>query len=89
MNEVYLLGRVIEIGEFKFIYGGNLLHKSIIELVIETVSGTRIVCRGYDDVADRIFREEFGVVLIFGRLKSKGYVEVVSVEKLGRRDMEE
>lgn len=82
MNEVYLLGKVLKIGKFRFVYGKNLLHKSMMEMVIETVDNMKIVCRGYDNMADKILREEYSIVLIYGRLKTDGFVEIVSIEKV-------
>ena len=77
-----MLGKVLEIGQFRFIYGKNLLHKSMMEIVVETIDNMKIVCRGYDDMADKILREEYCMVLICGRLKTDGFVEIVSVEKV-------
>ena len=82
MNEVYLIGKIIKLGEFRFIYGDVLVHKSLIKLWIETVDKNIIECWGYDDIADRILRNDFEMVMLRGEIKSKGYVVIKNIENI-------
>lgn len=85
MNEVYLIGKVIKLGEFRFIYGDVLVHKSLIKLWIETTDENVIECWAYDDIADQVLRNDFNVVMLCGKIKSKGYVVINSIESIKSR----
>ena len=85
MNEVYLIGKVIKLGEFRFIYGDVLVHKSLIKLWIETADENVIECWAYDDMADPVLRHDFNVVMLCGKIKSKGYVVINSIESIKSR----
>lgn len=53
MNIGYFGGKVTDVGKFKFIYGDDLTHKSMIDIWV-TLSDDRIVkFRGYDDMQIR------------------------------------
>ena len=82
MNEVYLLGKIIKLGEFRFIYGDVLVHKSSIKLWLKTVDKNVIECWAYDDTADRILRSDFENVMLRGEIKSKGYVVIKNIERV-------
>lgn len=83
MNEVYLFGKVIKLGEFRFIYGDALAHKSLIKLWIETADEKNVIeCWAYDDLADQVLRNDFNVVMLCGKIKSKGYVVINSIESI-------
>lgn len=81
MNIVFILGSVIKTYKFKFIYGGNLIHKSIIKIKVKTFDGEKIECVGYDNIADEIIRNEFKFVCIQGTLRTEGYVEISKIIK--------
>lgn len=81
MNIVIILGKVIKTYKFKFIYGGNLIHKSIIKINVKSFGGEEIECIGYDDIADEILRNEFKFVCIQGSLRTEGYVEISKIIK--------
>ena len=85
MNEVYLFGKVIKLGEFRFIYGDALAHKSLIKLWIETADENVIECWAYDDIADQVLRNDFEIVMLCGKIKSKGYVVINSIESIKSR----
>lgn len=82
MNEVYLFGKVIKLGEFRFIYGDVLVHKSLIKLWIETTDENVIECWAYDDIADQVLRNDFEIVMLCGKIKSNGYVVINSIESI-------
>jgi hypothetical protein len=82
MNEGYFLGEIIDVGKFKFIYGGDLIHKSVICLKMKLIDGQIVNLRGYDEVADLILRNEFKFVYISGKLKTEGYIQIKEIEKI-------
>ena len=82
MNFVIILGRIVKTYKFKFIYGGSLIHKSIIKIKVMTFGGEEIECVGYDDIVDKILRNEFEFVCVQGSLRTEGYVEISKIIKL-------
>lgn len=82
MNEGYFLGEIIDVGKFKFIYEGSLIHKSVICLKMKLIDGQIIDLRGYDEVADLILRNKFRFVYISGRIKTEGYIQIKEIEKV-------
>lgn len=80
MNEGFFLGRIKYVDKFKFIYGKDLSHKSVIKLLVELCNQTIIEVRGYDDIADKILRNEFRFVYIYGELKTEGYIFIREIE---------
>lgn len=82
MNEGYFMGKVIEVGKFKFIYGKDLSHKSVIVLKIELFDNQIIQVRGYDEIADKILRSEFEFVCIRGILRTEGFIQILEIEKV-------
>lgn len=82
MNVGYFGGKITEVGKFKFIYGDDLTHKSMIDIWV-TLSDEGIVkFRGYDDMADKILRNEFEYVYITGKVRTDGFVEITGIEKV-------
>ena len=81
MNIVFIAGRVVKTYKFKFIYGGSLIHKSIIKIKVKTFEGEEIECIGYDNIADKILRNEFKFVCVQGSLRTEGYVEISKIIK--------
>ena len=48
-----------------------------------TLSDDRLVrFRGYDDMADKILRNEFEFVYITGKVRTDGFVEITDIEKV-------
>jgi len=82
MNRGFFLGKVLSIGKFKFIYGENLIHKSMIELTVELFDGNIVIFRGYDNIADYILQNEFEFVYIEGILRTEGFLEIIEIEVL-------
>jgi len=82
MNEGYFLGEVIYIDKFKFIYGNDLTHKSMIELIVKLIDKQELIFRGYDDVADSILQNKFKFVYILGKLRTEGYIEIKEIGKI-------
>ena len=80
MNEVFLIGKVIKKGEFKFIYGKQSTQKSKVPLEIETIQGEKIKCEGYDKIADQILRKKLNWVIIHGKLKTSGIVQIKEIK---------
>lgn len=71
MNECFLLGEITKIGDFRFIYGEKLIHKSAIELTLKTLKNQAIKCVAFDNVADYIYRKDFKYVCIMRIDKNK------------------
>lgn len=82
MNLGYFIGEVIYVGKFKFVYGEDLTHKSVICLKIKLLDGEIINLRGYDEIADKILRNDFKFVYICGRLRTDGYIQIKEIEKI-------
>ncbi len=82
MNEGYFLGEVIYIDKFKFIYGNDLTHKSMIELIVKLLDKQELIFRGYDEVADSILQNKFKFVYILGKLRTEGYIEIKEIGKI-------
>lgn len=76
------IGEVVHIDKFKFIYGGNLTHKSVISIEVRLIDDELVYLRGFDDIADTILRSDFKFVYIHGQLKTDGYVQINEIEKI-------
>ena len=70
MNEVFLIGNVIEKGDFKFILKKSK-HKSQIEIKVKLLDGNIITAIAYDKQADYVLRKKLKLVNIYGELKGK------------------
>ncbi len=81
MNKGYFLGEVINTGRFKFIYGNDLSHKSMIEIEVKFPDEQTALFRGYD-IADYILKNEFKFVYIVGKLRTNNYIEIKEIEKI-------
>ncbi len=85
MNEVFIIGKVIEKGDFKFILKKGK-HKSKIELTIKLLDGNIVTAIAYDKLADFVYRKNFELVNIYGELKGKNSenfkVKIVRIERL-------
>ena len=79
MNIGYFGGKVIDVGKFKFIYGNDLVHKSMIDISVLLNDGKEVKFRGYDEVADEILRNDFEFVYITGKLRTDGFVEITEI----------
>lgn len=82
MNKVFLIGEIIYTGKFKFIYGRNLIHKSVISIKVKLIGGEIVYLRGFDEIADEILRSDFKFVYIQGELKTEGYIKINQIEKI-------
>ncbi len=82
MNEGCFLGEVIYVDKFKFVYGNDLTHKAMIEILVKLADKQELTFRGYDDIADYILRNEFEFVYIEGQLRGEGYIEIKEIEKI-------
>ena len=82
MNECFLIGKIIKLGDFRFIYGDRLVHKSAIVMYVMTMNKQVIKCIGFDEIADLIFRKDFKYVLIRGKVRTKGYVGISAIQKI-------
>lgn len=82
MNVGYFGGEVTEVGKFKFIYGDNLKHKAMIEMLVTLNDNSVVKFRGYDDIADEILRNEYKFVYITGVVREDGFVEIEEIEKV-------
>lgn len=82
MNEGYFIGKVIETGKFKFVYGTDLSHKSVITLKIQLLDKQIIQIRGYDEVADKILRNEYKFICVRGMLRTEGFVQILEIERV-------
>ena len=81
MNIGYFGGKVIDVGKIKFIYGNDLVHKSMIDISVLLNDGKEVKFRGYDEVADEILRNDFEFVYITGKLRTDGFVEITEISK--------
>ncbi len=72
----------MEIDKFKFIYGKNLTHKAVIKMNVKLCDKTVIEFKTFDDIADKILRNEFKFVYICGQIKSEGYVQIKEIEEV-------
>lgn len=79
MNECFLIGEIISKGSFKFIFNGRGKNKSVIKLTIKLLDGTIVECKGYDEIADEILRNEYKFVFINGILKTDGFVRIITI----------
>lgn len=82
MNIGFFIGTIANIDKFKFIYGDNLKHKSMIEILVNINESNLIKFRGYDDIADNILRNKYKFVFIKGILRTDGYIEIEYIKKL-------
>ena len=82
MNECFLIGKIVKIGDFRFIRGDRLFHKSAIVLYVRTMDKQIIKCVGFDETADLISKKNFKYVFIKGRLKTKGYVKISEIFRI-------
>ena len=76
MNKVFFIGEIIYVSKFKFIYGKNLIHKSVISMKLRLSDGEIAYLRGFDEIADEILRNDFKFVYIQGHLKTEGYTKI-------------
>lgn len=81
MNKVFLIGKIISDIEFDFIYG-NLTELSIAKLELELNSKSKIICIGYNEIADDIYRnkKKEDTIILEGKIisryenRNKGYI---------------
>ena len=80
MNEIFLIGKVLEEVEYNFIIEKGKNAKAILKL--ELLDKTRLELIAYDDVADFCFREliKNDMVSINGKITNEN-VEIYNIEK--------
>lgn len=85
MNLCFVIGKIINDIDFKFILSGK--HKSIVLLKLKLINGSIIEARAYDEVADCCYRllKKNEIVLIEGRLDTKMYIVLKRVEKIDKK----
>ncbi len=82
MNLCFIIGKIINDVDFKFILSGK--HKSIVILKIKLINGSEIEVRAYDEIADICYRffNKNEIVLVEGRLDTKMYIVLKKIEKI-------
>ena len=70
MNEVFIIGRIIENIEFDFIYRKS--KTSIAKTKVELLNKSIIEIYGYDEIADYMYRniEKNNVIAVEGKMRS-------------------
>ena len=86
MNKCFLMGRIIEISDYKFFYNSKA-HDSEIDLKIEIKKdkNTEIInLKAYDNIADHIYRcyQKGDEALIEGELRFNMQVEILNIDNL-------
>lgn len=86
LNLCYLSGKILNKVDLKFIYDSkrksiSKRHTSVVELILRLENENIIVAKGYDDIADLIYRKlkQCDIILIEGRLRENG-VEILDLE---------
>lgn len=82
MNEGFFIGQVIYVDKFKFIYSQKLIHKSVISIMLRLQDGEIVNFKGFDDIADKILRNDFKFVYIYGRLRTNGYIQIEEINEI-------
>jgi len=77
MNEVFLIGKIIEQSNFRFIL--NNKHKSEICMKIKTLDGNIINLIAYDKSADYIVRNNFLNKMVFMQGKINSVLKKVNI----------
>ena len=82
MNKCYLVGEIIEIFDYKFLYNSKI-HNSKIIFKIHTLQGDSkkreiIRVNAYDEIADYFYRyfKEKDLISIEGTIRSGGEIEI-------------
>lgn len=80
MNEVFLIGRVIEDIEYKFMLEKNKTAKAILKLKL--LDKTYVKTIGYNDIADFCLRclKIKDTVIIYGELEDNN-INIIDIEK--------
>lgn len=83
MNEVFLIGKIVEKVEFNFIYRGKNISKAETKLELSNKSIIKII--GYNEIADYIYRklDKDNRVFIRGKmLEEVILIRIIEIERL-------
>lgn len=69
MNKCFIIGKIIEKDNFRFILNKKIRHKSQIQCKVMLSNNSIIDVIAYDITADHILRKRLDFVLIYGRLE--------------------
>ena len=80
MNICFLLGKVVDDVEFKFIYNSKNVSISIFKLMLNNKS--IVECKAYDETADYIYRniKKADLIFIEGIIRNKN-IDIYNITK--------
>ena len=81
MNEIFLIGKIINGVEYKFMVEKNKTAKSILK--IELLDKTKVEAIAYNEIADFCFRNLNiqDTVIIYAKI-NKNIIEIIEIETL-------
>ena len=81
MNICFLLGKVVDDVEFKFIYNSKKVSISIFKLMLSNKS--IVECKAYDETADYIYRniKKGDLIFIEGTIKDKS-IQIYEIKNI-------
>ena len=81
MNICFLLGKVVDDVEFKFIYNSKNISISIFKLMLSNKS--IVECEAYDEIADYIYRniKRDDLIFIEGSIKDKS-IQIYEIKNI-------
>lgn len=87
MNICFLLGKVVDNVEFKFIYNSKNVSISIFKLMLSNKS--IVECEAYDEIADYIYRniKKGNLIFIEGTIKHES-IEICKIKNLEIKNRE-
>ena len=85
MNRCFVIGKIIEKGNFKFILNKKIKHKSRIEVKIKLQRGNIVQAVAFDSIADYVLRKKLKNVFIYGSLRNidkQLKVEIIEIREI-------